>query len=136
MDFEKRRAPNPPAVEADVSEAPMHRISFIGRSIGLLQAVTVLIASIAIGALLSALHLGYSLAVERANTRALVAEVLTLGEGGATNAAWTLDVRLAEDIVANLLAIPSVMSATITDEHGQVLAAATRPTPERGLAHK
>ena len=53
-------------------------------------------------------------------------EILTLAQGGAESAAWTLDRGLARDVIRSVMAMRSVSTARITDENDVVLAEAVR----------
>ena len=112
--------------------ASFNWLSRIRGSLGLTQAALVLLSSLLVGLALSAMQLRYHLVLERTTATDLLSDVLTSADGGATNAAWTLDPRLAEDVVANVMAIRGIWLAEIRDEHGAVLARAAKPDEPRG----
>ncbi len=103
----------------------MKLFKYIGRSIGLTQAIAMLIVSLVIGLGLSALQLGYTLIQQRQDAVDFSQEILTLAEGGATTAAWTLDPNLAEEVVKSMMGVSGVREALISDENGAALARAT-----------
>lgn len=107
-------------------------LSHIRRSIGLTQAAAVLLATVLIGFLFSALQLSFSLVAERDDAIALTRDILDLTEAAATRAAWTLDPNLATDVVASAMTISGVQRAAIADEQGNTLAAADVPTNHPG----
>lgn len=98
-----------------------------------MQAVAVLVVITIIGLSISAVQLRYALGEQRQDAVDLTNDILTLAEGGATTAAWTLDNRLANDVVYSIVALHGVSYAELADEHGTVLARAERAAPERGV---
>jgi diguanylate cyclase (GGDEF)-like protein len=104
----------------------------VGRSIGLVQALVVLLSSLVIGLALSAAQVAYTLTQQRDTATELVQDVLTSAEGGATNAAWTLDSHLARNVIDDVMVIRGVHFAELLDEQGQVLAAERKPELPRG----
>ncbi len=109
----------------------MKLFKYIGRSIGLTQAIAMLIVSLVIGFGLSALQLGYTLIQQRQEAVDFSQEILILAEGGATTAAWTLDPDLAEEVVKSMMGVGGVREALISDENGAVLARAVSDAPDR-----
>ncbi len=104
----------------------------IGKSIGLMQAVVVLLASLVIGIVLAAAHVTYTIAQQRETALELVQDVLTSAEGGATNSAWTLDSSLARNVIGDVMAIRGVRFAEIRDDRDQVLAVAKKSGQPKG----
>jgi diguanylate cyclase (GGDEF)-like protein len=104
----------------------------VGKSIGLMQAVVVLLSSLIIGLGLGAGHVRYSLAQQRNTALELLQDVLSSAEGGATNAAWTLASRLARNVIGDVMEIRGVHFAEIRDDQNQVLAVAQKPEADRG----
>lgn len=106
--------------------------SYLSRSIGLLQATVVLLASLFIGMATSVVYLGYSLSEQRNAAVVLSEEVLTVAESGAASAAWTLDIPLGQQVVQNILALHSVKSVVLVDANDRVLAVAERDVLQDG----
>lgn len=98
-----------------------------------MQAVTILIASIVIGIALSVAQVLYSFEQQRRAAATLSEEILTLAEGGATTSAWTLDERLAHEVVSGMIALGSVQMAVIRDDRTNILASAEKATGDRGV---
>ena len=67
----------------------------IRRSIGLTLAVSLIVASLSIGLVLSAIQLTYTFTQQHQAAKDQNEEILTLAQGGAESAAWTLDRGLA-----------------------------------------
>ena len=99
-----------------------------------MQAVALLLASVVIGLGFSAIQLAATVSKQRAEAIELTRDILDLADGGATRAAWTLDHRLAADVVASAIAITGVQWARIEDETGIALAGAERPSSTLGSA--
>ncbi len=95
----------------------------IRRSIGLMQATVLLLATLGIALALSAVQLSIAAGQHRGAARARTEDVLTLAEGGATRAAWTLDQELAARVLGGVLATGGFRAARLVDERGEVLAA-------------
>ena len=102
------------------------------RSIGLTQTVAVLLASLLVGLGLSALQIAYSLDDRRNEALAHCNEILSLAEGGATSAAWSLDPEVAQRVVDAMMQATAVNSASLADERGVVLASAERANEPAG----
>ena len=98
-----------------------------------MQSVAVLLGSIIIGLALSAVQIAYSFEQQRSAAMQLNQEVLTLAEGGATAAAWTLDKDLANSVVSSVIAMSYVHRAIIRDDQGQELASAGRAAREEEI---
>ena len=96
------------------------------------QAVIVLLASLIISLILSALQLGYTFHNQRDAAIELSEEILTLAEGGATTASWTLDKRVASEVIQSVIALRDVQAARLFDENGVVLAEAEREVQSHG----
>jgi diguanylate cyclase (GGDEF)-like protein len=100
---------------------------YLSRSIGMTQAVAVLLASLIISVTLSGMQLGYNFQKQRQAAIELSEEILTIAEGGATTASWTLDTGLANEVIHSIIALRDVQAAVLLDENGCVLAQAERP---------
>lgn len=103
----------------------MRFIAYIGRSIGLTQATAVLVAGLLFGLVSSVIFLSYDLSTRRQSAVTLIEEILTAAEGGATNAAWTLDTDAANQVISGVMALHDVKSATLRDENDAALARAS-----------
>ncbi|MGI9288050.1 MAG: putative bifunctional diguanylate cyclase/phosphodiesterase [Pseudomonadales bacterium] len=106
--------------------------NWLSRSIGLTQAVAVLLASLVISLLLSAVQLAHTFSNQQQHATELGEEILTLAEGGATTASWTLDERLAKEVIQSVIALGEVHTATLVDESDTVMAAAEREDKDYG----
>lgn len=102
----------------------------LSSSIGLMQALTVLAASLVIGAVFSLVHLKHALDNERENAHSAAAELLTVTHRAATQAVWTLDETLARDVINSVVAMPGLRAARVTDDQGQALVSAGRDAAE------
>lgn len=100
----------------------MNFTDYTHRSIGLTQATAVLIASLLFGLISSAIYLVYNLSTQHQDAVTLIEEILTAAEGGATNAAWTLDSEAASQVVTSVMALHRVKSAILRDEYDSTLA--------------
>lgn len=110
----------------------MFPVRHLKRSIGLTQAVLVPMASLVIGLGLSALLLAHTFSQHRGDALRLCEEILTLAEGGATSAAYTLDPTLARGVVNSIAMARGVELAVLRDENSLVLASrqvAPSPAP-------
>lgn len=107
-------------------------LSHITKSIGLMQAVILIFTSVLIGLGLGAVQLksAYSDLIVSADAQA--EDILALTKGGASNAAWTLDRRLATAVVKSVMTISGVLKAEITDEQKMVLARVVKTLETRG----
>ena len=105
----------------------MRMFEYLRKSIGLTQAAVMLVSSLLIGLVLSAVHLTYNLVDQRKEVNSLTQEILTAAEGGATNAAWTLDMDLADQVVNSMMALSGVQAVTLMDERGNVLVQESKP---------
>jgi diguanylate cyclase (GGDEF)-like protein len=90
-------------------------------SIALTQAVIALLLSVLIGLFVSGYSLYYNLSIQRENAISLAEEILTATEGGATNAAWTLEPELASQIITSMTGLGMVTEATLVGENGNIL---------------
>lgn len=109
----------------------MNVLKAIRRSIGLTQAVALILASLVIGLGLSAVQLRYMLSEQNRYAAETSRRVLTLAEGPAASAAWTLDAALAHHVVKSVMAINGVERAVILDDTGSILAKAESESPAR-----
>ncbi len=100
---------------------------YLNQSIGLTQAAIVLLASVFIGLIFSTLYLSYNLSDQRRDAMELTEEILTAAEGGATNAAWTLNANLATQVTNSMVALGNVQTAELLDDNGSILAKANAP---------
>lgn len=105
-------------------------INYLSKSLALTQAIIVLVLSILIGMLISAYSLSIQLTDQREEALSLAQEILTAAEGGATNAAWTLDPALANQVVGSITALGIVQDAVLFGERGNVLAQAKKDLEE------
>jgi diguanylate cyclase (GGDEF)-like protein len=105
-------------------------IDYLRKSLALTQAVIALVLSILIALLVSGYSLSLHLSDQRDEAFSLAQEILTAAEGGATNAAWTLDPALAEQIVASMTALGLVQDAVLIGETGNIIAADRKPVQE------
>ena len=87
-----------------------------------------------IGFLISAVSLNTHLADQRESALSLAQEILTAAEGGATNAAWTLDPALANQVIISMTALGMVQEAVLIGENGNVLAQDKKPIQDRSEA--
>ena len=91
----------------------MKPVEYIKKSIGLTLATLMLFASLAIGSCLSILALRAELLDQRAEFIQQSEDFLNLAVGGATRAAWTLDNRLAHQVVSGIVTKAGVKSVKI-----------------------
>ncbi len=96
------------------------------KSIGRLLASIVLISSVVIGLSLSALEIRKTLHDQRQAFVAQSSDIINLILGGATNAAWAIDERLANEVISGLTRKEGIRSVQITaslnDGNEQILA--------------
>lgn len=104
----------------------MNLARHIPHSIGLTQAVIVLLASFVIGLTLSLSYLSLNLADQREEARTLAQDIITATEGAATNAVWNLDEALAQEVINSVMALGVVSKAYILNEDGDYIAQATK----------
>ncbi len=91
----------------------MYNFSYLRKSIGLMQAALLLIAAIVIGLGLSAWQLRSALTEQRDALGEHAAELLKLSLSGATSAAWTLDARLAREVVSGIASQEGVRASEV-----------------------
>ena len=112
----------------------------IKRSIGLMQASLLLLSSLLLGLLLSAAVIYNSLQQQQKDFEEKLNNILNLSIGSATNAAWALDTRLAEQVLKGVFNQSGVLEveirATLLDKDQQVLARMSRLPPEYNLLEK
>jgi diguanylate cyclase (GGDEF)-like protein len=101
--------------------------NYLTKSLALTQAIIALILSIVIGFLISAVSLNTHLSDQRESALGLAEEILTAAEGGATNAVWTLDPALAEQVIGSMTALGMVQEAVLIGETGNTLAEDRKP---------
>ena len=85
----------------------------ISHSIGLMQTTLLLLSSIIIGFGVNLVNVYLVHDEQRQFIHQQAEEVLNLAEGSATNAAWTLDVKLADKVVRSVISKKGVLSAEI-----------------------
>ncbi|MFT5658879.1 MAG: diguanylate cyclase (GGDEF)-like protein [Gammaproteobacteria bacterium] len=78
-----------------------------------MQATLLLVSSVIIGLGLNAVHIYFVHADQQQYFQQQAREVLNLAEGGAINAAWTLDLKLADKVVRSVISKEGVKSAEI-----------------------
>jgi diguanylate cyclase (GGDEF)-like protein len=105
----------------------MSIIDYLRQSLALTQAVIALVLSILIALIVSGYSLSMHLSDQRDEAFSLAQEILTAAEGGATNAAWTLDPALAKQIVDSITALGMVQDAVLIGETENILAADRKP---------
>jgi diguanylate cyclase (GGDEF)-like protein len=100
----------------------MRIIDYVGKSLALTQAIVALVLSIVIGLSVSGVSLSIQISEQREEALNLAQEILTAAEGGAANAAWTLDPVLAQQVVGSMTALGMVQDAVLLGEAGHILA--------------
>jgi diguanylate cyclase (GGDEF)-like protein len=108
----------------------MRIINYVGKSLALTQAVIALVLSIVIGLSVSGVSLSIQISEQREEALSLAQEILTAAEGGAANAAWTLDPILAQQVVGSMTALGMVQDAVLFGEAGNILAKSTKSVAE------
>jgi diguanylate cyclase (GGDEF)-like protein len=100
----------------------------------MMQAALLLICSIVIGLGLSAWEMRTALSEQRRATSTLSDELLDLAMGGAANAAWSIDHRLAREVVSGIIRQSGVLAieirANLRGEKQEVLARLENSQPE------
>ena len=91
----------------------MKFVGYIKKSIGLTLATLMIISSLVIELGLSGLELREELLDHRSTFHQQSEDLLNVAVGGATNAAWTLDKRLAHQVVSGLITKSGVKSVSI-----------------------
>jgi len=100
-----------------------------------MQAAALLVATLCIGLALGAVQLSIAAGEHRDAARVRTDDVLTLAQGGAARAAWTLDAALAREVLDGVIATGGFRKARIVDDRGDLLAQAVRAeVPRRPLA--
>ena len=85
----------------------------IKRSIGLMQAIMLLAASLVLGLLLSTVQIYVLYQHQLQEVQTDHDTLFNLSKGGATNAAWSLDSRLANEVLLGIIEQPGIESAEI-----------------------
>jgi len=101
--------------------------NYISKSLSRTQAIIALKLSILIALLVSGFSLSIHLSDQREQAFGLAQEILTAAEGGATNAAWTLDPALANQVIGSMTALGMVQEALLIGESENVLAGEKKP---------
>jgi diguanylate cyclase (GGDEF)-like protein len=100
----------------------MNIFKYLPKSLGLIQSIVVLLASFVVAMVLSLLFLKVDLVNQKQETKNLTQEILTAVEAGATNAVWTLDSDLANQVITSMMALGNVEKASLMDDKQTVLA--------------
>ena len=104
----------------------MKALSYISKSIGLMQALLLMSCAIVIGLALSAWEMRTALGDQRDNVQQHVTQLLDLSLSGATSAAWALDESLAREVVAGVTRQDGVVAveilANLSDDAVRLLA--------------
>jgi diguanylate cyclase (GGDEF)-like protein len=100
----------------------MRIIDYVGKSLALTQAIVALVLSVVIGLSVSGVSLSIQISEQREEALNLAQEILTAAEGGAANAAWTLDPVLAQQVVGSMTALGMVQDAVLFGEAENILA--------------
>lgn len=108
----------------------MRIIDYVGKSLALTQAIVALVLSIVIGLSVSGVSLSIQISEQREEALSLAQEILTAAEGGAANAAWTLDPVLAQQVVGSMTALGMVQDAVLFGETGNILAESNKSIAE------
>ncbi|MDJ0832320.1 MAG: EAL domain-containing protein [Gammaproteobacteria bacterium] len=91
----------------------MKLIATIKHSIGLMQAIMLLVSSLVIGLALSAVQIYLLYEQQQQEIETNHAILINLSKGGATNAAWSLDSRLANEVLLGIIEQPGIEAAEI-----------------------
>jgi len=96
-----------------------------------MQTTLLIISSLIIGLAVSGFHLYFELSKQRLIVQERADELLDLAEVGATNAVWTLDSNLAQEIVENVIEKAGLLRVEIRvslqDEPDEILASFEKP---------
>ena len=96
-----------------------------------MQATLLIISSLVIGLTVSCVHLYFVLSDQRLVVQDRADELLDLAEVGATNAVWTLDSNLAQEVVENVISKAGLLKveirANLQDESDEIIASIERP---------
>lgn len=93
--------------------------------------LTVLVGFI-LGTLLSLLQIGIDYASEDASINREILSLLEISHNPASRIAYNIDAELAQELTLGLLRSPAIISATLTDNNGTVLANVKRPELQSG----
>ena len=116
--------------ETEVVQHPMdikftHRLSFK-------QARLTVLVGFILGTLLSLLQIGIDYASEDASINREILSLLEISHNPASRIAYNIDAELAQELTLGLLRSPAIISATLTDNNGTVLANVKRPELQSG----
>ncbi len=104
------------------------------RSIGLMQATMLLLASLIVGLSLSAFQIYSVYQQQQQDINEKTRTIIGLSEGGATNAAWALDTRLANEVLQGIIEQHGIkqveINATLRYENQQLLARLDKEQPD------
>jgi two-component system, sensor histidine kinase SagS len=85
-----------------------------------------------LGTLLSLLQIGIDYASEDASINREILSLLEISHNPASRIAYNIDAELAQELTLGLLRSPAIISATLTDNNGTVLANVKRPELQSG----
>lgn len=102
-----------------------HRLSFK-------QARLTVLVGFILGTLLSLLQIGIDYASEDASINREILSLLEISHNPASRIAYNIDAELAQELTLGLLRSPAIISATLTDNNGTVLANVKRPELQSG----
>jgi len=91
------------------------------RSLAASQATRAVIAAVIIGLLLTLVEVGWATLRERSKVSQLIGQVLSLVEGGARTAVWSLDQKLAQQVAVSTLSMDAVSGVEIRLDDGRIL---------------
>ncbi len=116
--------------ETEVVQHPMdikftHRLSYK-------QARLTVLVGFILGTLLSLLQIGIDYASEDASINREILSLLEISHNPASRIAYNIDAELAQELTLGLLRSPAIISATLTDNNGTVLANVKRPELQSG----
>lgn len=102
-----------------------HRLSFK-------QARLTVLVGFILGTLLSLLQIGIDYASEDASINREILSLLEISHNPASRIAYNIDAELAQELTLGLLRSPAIISATLIDNNGTVLANVKRPELQSG----
>ncbi|WP_109119947.1 EAL domain-containing protein [Azospirillum sp. TSO22-1] len=105
------------------------------KSLTLKQAVHAIVAAFLIGVLITLCEFGWAAARERERVAQRVADLVAMTRGSAAVAAWNIDGQIGDQVLAGIVAVELVRSATIETNLGLMVAQRQRSgEPASGLA--
>jgi signal transduction histidine kinase len=93
---------------------------------------TVLIAML-LGLILNAIQVTLDYFTARESMEQEISALIDISHSPASQIAYNIDIRLAEELLDGLLQHPATIDARIIDSNGETMAAASRSSPESGL---